>query len=81
MLDLLASMVVIKMSVHPLSLNYVNQRKAVTLRTRFSMSFSKIAQRVRNLKKRPSTKDVVRRVCEGFDVKPGCGSQDSEKKT
>ncbi len=41
------------------------------MRTRFSMSFSKIAQRVRNLKKRPSTKDVVRRVCEGFDVKAG----------
>ena len=64
-------MVVIKMSVHPLSLNYANQRKAVTLRTRFHLPFSKIAQRVRNLKKRPSTKDVVRRICKGFDMKAG----------
>ena len=64
-------MVVIKMSVHPLSLNFQNQSKAVMLRTCFKMPFAKIAQKVRNLKKRPSTKEVVRRVCRDFDVKAG----------
>ena len=62
--------------VHPRGLNFKNQRKVMLYREGLmpgqkgiKMGFKKIALRVRNLQKKPSTEDVVRRVYAQFNTK------------
>lgn len=53
---------------HPKSLDFDNQQLAVSLRKQ-KMPFRKIAARVRNLQKKKSTPDCVRRACQRFSRK------------
>lgn len=65
-------MVVIKEVVNSRGLNFQNQRKVVILRTQTPrLAFRKIAERVRNLKRKASTEDVVRRVFQRFNMNKG----------
>ena len=69
-------MAVIQEVVHDRGLNFKNQRKVVLLRDKLlpngkRMSFKKIAKRVKNLKKKATTEDVVRRVYSRFDTSKG----------
>ena len=57
--------------VHPLSLDFANQRKAYLLRAVGKESFTSIAGKVVNLQGRRPSKDVVRRVCLHFSAKKG----------
>ena len=56
---------------HPQSLNFTNQKKAYILRKEEKLPFRKIAKEVRNLQKRRSTEDCVRRTVARFSVKRG----------
>jgi hypothetical protein len=62
--------------VHPRGLDFQNQRNVVILREQVSatgkqLAFKTIAARVRNLKGKKPSEDVVRRVYERFSVKKG----------
>ena len=61
--------------VHPSGLNFDNQRRVVLLREKRPgekrLSFAKIAKMVRNLKGKPTTEGVTRRVSKKFDSKKG----------
>ena len=56
---------------HPQSLNFTNQKEAYILRKVDQLPFKTIAKQIRNLKKRRSTEDCVRRVVGKFIVKKG----------
>ena len=67
-------MVVIKEVVNKRGLNFANQRKVVILRDKNKkkpMAFKTIASKVRNLLKKPSCEDVVRRVYHNFSETKG----------
>jgi transposase len=64
-------MPVISEVVHPLSLNFANQRKVVMLRDTKKMTWDEIAAKVRNLKGMPSTRGVATRVYKEFSARLG----------
>jgi len=64
-------MPLIQQQVHPLSLNFENQRKAYLLRTVDKLSYTKIAKQVTNLKGRRPCWTLVRRVCQQFSKTKG----------
>ena len=63
-------MVVVREVVRDNGLDFTQQRKVMILRAQ-GLSFKKIAAKVRNLKKKPTTEDTVRRVFARFSVKKG----------
>ena len=66
-----SSMPMVSQMQHPQSLNFTNQKKAYILRNVEKLPFRKIAKEVKNLQKRRSTEDCVRRTVARFSVKRG----------
>ena len=67
-------MTVVTEVVHPRGLDFLNQRKVVLLRDKLLpngkiLAFRKIAFKVRNLKGKQPSEDVVRRVYVRFSMK------------
>ena len=68
------SMPVVSEVVHPDGLNFVNQRKVVMLRDQpgaKKLSFADIAMLVRNLKNKPTSENMARRVYNRFNKNKG----------
>ena len=57
--------------VHPLSLNFANERKVVMLREINKMSYPKIRLKVWNLKKQRPSKELVRATVKLFNTRSG----------
>lgn len=57
--------------VHPLSLNFANERKVVMLREVKKMSFENIRKQVRNLKGQRPSKELMRRTVKLFSKRTG----------
>ena len=70
--SLFVTMVKITEVINKRGLNFRNQRKVMMYRAQKPpLAFSKIAELVRNMQKKPSTEDVCRRVYDRFNVKNG----------
>ena len=64
-------MPVVSEMVHPLSLDFANQRRVVMLRDVHKDSWPNIRKKVKNLKKKRPSKELVRRVYRDFKGKLG----------
>ncbi|CAE8653377.1 unnamed protein product [Polarella glacialis] len=66
-----SAMPVISEVVHPLSLNFENQRKVILLRDVKKQSWDDVRKQVRNLKGKKPTVKLLRRVYKNFSKKKG----------
>ena len=64
-------MPVVSEQVHPLGLDFANQRRAYILRTVGKLPYEEIARRLVNLQGKAPCWTLVRRVCEEFSTKKG----------
>ena len=58
-------------NIHPLSLNFANERRAVILRTVQKLSFAKIRLKLKNRKGDRPSKELVRTTVKLFDTRSG----------
>lgn len=58
-------------SIHPLSMSFDNERKAVVLRTVHKLSFQQITEKLKNRKGGKPSKELVRKTVKLFDTRTG----------
>ena len=65
------TMPVVSEMVHPKGLDFANQRRVVMLRDVHKLSWPQITRKVKNLKKKAPSRELVRRVYQQFSCKLG----------